>query len=306
MSLNASQQLKDIPVFVTAVEAGSFAEAAERLHLTRSAVGKTIARLEDRLGVRLFHRTTRSQQLTADGSLFYERCLRALEEIRMATDMLESGKQQVSGRLRVAVSVLFGRMCVAPVLTQLVTQHPELTLEFSFSDRLVDLVEDGFDLAIRNGTLADRADLIARPVATHYMHLYAAPHWLARYGAPQSLDDLADLPGLIYKYSNGPKAWQFAQPDGRIREILPPHRILMDDLQALADAAIAGHGIAHLPSWLARHALRDGQLVRVLQHHEGISHVAHAVWRKTPHLPPKIRAAVDLLVDQLEVRVNPR
>ena len=134
--------LKDIPVFVAAVEAGSFAQAAIRLHLSRSAVGKSIARLEERLGVRLFQRTTRSQSLTDNGALFYEHCLRALEEIRGAESLLETGKQQVSGRLRVAMPVLFGRQCVAPLLIALAQEHPGLELEMSFSDRVVDLVED--------------------------------------------------------------------------------------------------------------------------------------------------------------------
>lgn len=154
--------LKDIPVFVASVEAGSFAQAAVRLHLSRSAVGKSIARLEERLGVRLFHRTTRSQRLTDNGALFYERCLRALEEIRGAESQLETGKHQVSGRLRVAVPVLFGRQCIAPLLIELAQEHPGLELEMSFSDRVVDLVEEGFDMAVRNGTLADSAVLVAR------------------------------------------------------------------------------------------------------------------------------------------------
>ena len=154
--------LKDIPVFVAAVEAGSFAQAAIRLHLSRSAVGKSIARLEERLGVRLFQRTTRSQSLTDNGALFYERCLLALEEIRGAESLLETGKQQVSGRLRVAMPVLFGRQCVAPLLIELAQEHPGLELEMSFSDRVVDLVEEGFDMAVRNGTLQDSSMLVAR------------------------------------------------------------------------------------------------------------------------------------------------
>lgn len=134
-----SDRLSGISVLVSVVEAGSFALAANRLHLSRSAVGKTIARLEQRLGVRLFHRTTRSLNLTDDGALFYERCLRALEEIRVAENLLESGKRQVSGRLRVSMPVLIGRLCIAPVLTALAREHPGLELDLSFSDRVVDV-----------------------------------------------------------------------------------------------------------------------------------------------------------------------
>lgn len=192
-----SDRLSGISVFVTAVEAGSFALAASRLHLSRSAVGKTIARLEQRLGVRLFHRTTRSQSLTDDGALFYER-LRALEEIRSAETLLESGKRQVSGRLRVSMPVLFGRMCIAPLLTDLTREHPGLELELSFSDRVVDLIEDGFDMAIRNGTLANSSGLVARRIGDHRMTLCASPAYLQRCGEPHSIEQLAQHEAVTY------------------------------------------------------------------------------------------------------------
>lgn len=146
-----SEMMDGVEVFVAAVEAGSFAAAAVRLHLTRSAVAKTIGRMETRLDVRLFHRTTRSLALTEDGQGYYERCVRALDELRAGKAALDSGRNEAAGRLRVSVPVLFGRRCVAPVLTQLAAEHPKLELDLSFSDRPVDLIEDGFDLAIRNG-----------------------------------------------------------------------------------------------------------------------------------------------------------
>lgn len=190
--------LKDIPVFVASVEAGSFAQAAVRLHFSRSAVGKSIARLEERLGVRLFHRTTRSQRLTDNGALFYERCLRALEEIRGAESQLETGKHQVNGRLRVAVPVLFGRQCIAPLLIELAQEHPGLELEMSFSDRVVDLVEEGFDMAVRNGALADSSVLVARRLGEHRMVLCAAPDYLLKNGQPQTVDDLRQHTAINY------------------------------------------------------------------------------------------------------------
>ncbi len=146
-----SDIMPDLPVFVAAVEAGGFSAAAARLNLSRSAVGKTIARLEGRLGVRLFHRTTRSLTLTEDGQAFFEHCRRALNEVQAARTMLDSGRREAAGRLRVSVPVLFGRQCVAPVLIRLTEDHPKLELDINFSDRLVDVVEDGFDLAVRNG-----------------------------------------------------------------------------------------------------------------------------------------------------------
>ena len=160
--------------------------------------GETIARLEQRLGVRLFHRTTRSQSLTDDGALFYERCLRALEEIRGAETLLESGKRQVSGRLRVSMPVLFGRMCIAPLLTELTREHPGLELELSFNDRVVELIEDGFDMAIRNGTLANSGGLVARRIGDHRMALCASPAYLQRCGEPHSIEQLAQHEAVTY------------------------------------------------------------------------------------------------------------
>ena len=230
--------LKDIPVFVASVEAGSFAQAAVRLHLSRSAVGKSIARLEERLGVRLFHRTTRSQRLTDNGALFYERCLRALEEIRGAESQLETGKHQVSGRLRVAVPVLFGRQCIAPLLIELAQEHPGLELEMSFSDRVVDLVEEGFDMAVRNGALADSSVLVARRLGEHRMVLCAAPDYLFKNGQPQSVDDLRQHTAINYTRAGRVLPWQLMDYDGTSRTFIPRSSLNMDDLQAICDAAL--------------------------------------------------------------------
>ncbi|AHG19571.1 LysR family transcriptional regulator [Chania multitudinisentens RB-25] len=296
-------RLSGISVFVTVVEAGSFALAANRLHLSRSAVGKTIARLEQRLGVRLFHRTTRSLNLTDDGVLFYERCLRALVEIRTAEALLENGKQQVSGRLRVSMPVLFGRLCIAPVLTTLAREHPGLELDLSFSDRVVNVVEEGFDLAIRNGPLPDSTGLVARRLGDNRMTLCAAPDYLARCGLPSNVEELVQHDAISYRRTGVIRSWLIPQADGTVREVIPKTRLLMDDLQAIADAAVAGFGIAWLPCWLIRESLLKGELRRVLSEIPGINFEMHAIWPQTPHLPLKVRLAVDALVSQLPSRM---
>lgn len=299
-----SDKLSGISVFVTVVEAGSFALAASRLHLSRSAVGKTIARLEQRLGVRLFHRTTRSLSLTDDGALFYERSLRALEEIRTAESLLESGKQQVSGRLRVSMPVLIGRLYIAPVLTELAREHPGLELDLSFSDRVVNLVEEGFDLAVRNGALPDTAGLVARRLGDNRMTLCASPDYLARCGTPGSVEDLAHHDAIGYRYAQAIRSWLIPQADGTTREVMLKPRLLMDDLQAVADAAVASFGIAWLPCWLIREELLEGRLLQVLGTVPGQDFEMHAIWPLTPHLPLKVRLAVDALVKQLPARMT--
>lgn len=291
--------LKDIPVFVASVEAGSFAQAAVRLHLSRSAVGKSIARLEERLGVRLFHRTTRSQRLTDNGALFYERCLRALEEIRGAESQLETGKHQVSGRLRVAMPVLFGRQCIAPLLIELAQEHPGLELEMSFSDRIVDLVEEGFDMAVRNGTLADSAVLVARRLGVHRMVLCAAPDYLLKNGQPQSVDDLRQYTAINYTRAGRVLPWQLMDYDGTSRTFIPRSSLNMDDLQAICDAALAGHGIAWLPCWMVIKEIHQGNLVPLFKQAPDVRFDVHAVWQQTPHLPLRVRIAIDMLVKRL-------
>ena len=294
-----SDTLKDIPVFVAAVEAGSFAQAAIRLHLSRSAVGKSIARLEQRLGVRLFQRTTRSLKLTDNGALFYERCLRALEEIRGAESLLESGKQQIRGRLRVAMPVLFGRQCVAPLLIELAQEHPGLELEMSFSDRVVDLVEERFDMAVRNGTLQDSSMLVARRLGEHRMVLCAAPDYLLERGQPQSVADLAHHAAINYLRAGRVLPWELMDNEGTSHTFTPRSSLNMDDLQAICDAALAGHGIAWLPCWMASREIHQGKLIPLLKQAPEVRFDVHAVWQKTPHLPLRVRIAVDMLASRL-------
>lgn len=267
--------------------------------MSRSAVGKSIARLEERLGVRLFHRTTRSQRLTDNGALFYERCLRALEEIRGAESQLETGKHQVSGRLRVAMPVLFGRQCIAPLLIELAQEHPGLELEMSFSDRIVDLVEEGFDMAVRNGTLADSAVLVARRLGVHRMVLCAAPDYLIKNGQPQSVDDLRQYTAINYTRAGRVLPWQLMDYDGTSRTFIPRSSLNMDDLQAICDAALAGHGIAWLPCWMVIKEIHQGNLVPLFKQAPDVRFDVHAVWQQTPHLPLRVRIAIDMLVKRL-------
>ncbi|MHA7631444.1 LysR family transcriptional regulator [Corallococcus sp. M7] len=297
-----SDPLQGVAVFVEAVEAGGFSAAAAKLNVSRSAVGKTVARLEERLGVRLFHRTTRSQGLTQDGQVFYERCLRALGELRAGEALLESGKQEVAGRLRVSMPVLYGRRCVAPILRELARAHPKLELDLSFNDRLVDLLEDGFDLVLRSvGTqgLVAGDGLTARRVGFQRMTVCASPAWLRKHGTPRTLEALSGHDAIRYVRSGSVRPWLFPQEDGTNVELLPNARLRFDDLEAIMDAAIAGMGLAWLPCWLIQDAVRDKQLVRVLTNQPGLCFDVHALWPTTPHLPVRVRVAIDALAEKL-------
>ncbi|WP_223646166.1 LysR family transcriptional regulator [Corallococcus sp. EGB] len=297
-----SDPLQGVAVFVEAVEAGGFSAAAAKLNLSRSAVGKTVARLEERLGVRLFHRTTRSQGLTQDGQVFYERCLRALGELRAGEALLESGKQEVAGRLRVSMPVIYGRHCVAPILRDLARAHPKLELDLSFSDRLVDLLEDGFDLVIRNAGIQGLAagdGLTARRVGFQRMSVYASPAYLRKHGTPRTLEALSGHEAIRYVRSGTTRSWLFPREDGSNVELVPQSRLRFDDLEAILDAAVAGMGLAWLPCWLIQDLVRDKKLVRVLTDLPSLCFDVHALWPTTPHLPVRVRVAIDALAAKL-------
>ena len=296
--------LSDIPAFVAAVEAGGFAAASRELGLSRSAVGKAVGRLENQLGVRLFQRSTRSQSLTEDGQNFFERCQHALEQVRVGTALLESGRKSPRGKLRASMPVLFGRLRVAPVLMRLAGIYPELSFDLSFNDRHVDLVEDGFDLAIRNGPLRSSPNLMSRLVARQLTHLYAAPCYTEERGVPASLDALTDHQAVLYSRSGRLHPWRFPQPDGTMRECTPPSRLLFDDLGTIADAAVAGLGLAWLPDWLAEQPVGSGALVHVLTSVAPLVTDIYAVWPEAPYLPVKVRTTVDALIGSLGLQPN--
>ncbi|MGC7405946.1 LysR family transcriptional regulator [Pandoraea pneumonica] len=309
-------RLSGISAFVAAVDAGSFAGAAERLHLTRSAVAKRIARLETRLGVRLFHRTTRSQHLTDEGQTFYQRCTKVLAELSEAEDELSAGTQSPMGKLRVTMPVQIGRECIAPVLLALAKGHPQLRLEMAFSDRRVDLIEEGYDLAVRSGRLDDTPGLKARSLGEQTMILCASPGYLAEYGTPHAPAELADHEHLMYGRGGNLYEWPAfipcATPENApadasagapitradtagFRRSRTP-RFVLDDLVALVSAAEQGLGIACLPSWIAAQPLRTGLLVRLMPHTRSTGTPLHLVWPDTRHPSPKLRAAIDALV----------
>lgn len=291
--------LSALPAFVAVAEGGSFAAAAEKLHLTRSAVSKIVSRLEARLGVMLFMRTTRSLSLTDEGALYYEHCRQALANIQAAEHQLDSGKMQVSGRLRVSVPVLFGHLCIAPLLTALANEHPLLALEISFSDRRIDLVDEGFDLAVRIGELADSGSLIARRLGEHGMLLCASPDYLWRSGEPSTLDALSRHQAVGYLHAGTVLPWQLRGENGELQSFRPPAKMMMDDMQGIVDAVSAGAGIAWLPEWLVRDRLVVGTLVEIMRGESSLSFPVNVVWPYMPYQPLKVRLAVDKLVAEL-------
>lgn len=294
-----ADSLGSIAAFVQAVKSGNFSSAAQRLHLSRSAVGKAVARLEEQLGVPLFQRTTRSQKLTLEGELFYQRCLRILAELEGAEDDLAPGRPTPRGRLRLSMPVLLGRRCLAPILFELAERWPDLHIELSFDDRKVDLLEEGIDLAIRSGPLDDTPGLRSRRLGEDLMVVCAAPAWLARHGTPRTLDELARQPAVLYSRGVEGAGWVFEDPAGRMLEVRPPARILLDDLDAMLLATCRGLGVTRLPNWLVAPALREGQLVALSFAERARPIALQAVWADTRQLPVRVRLVLDTLIERL-------
>jgi DNA-binding transcriptional LysR family regulator len=294
-----TDRLAGIHEFVAVVEAGGFAAAAARLNLSRSAVGKTVARLEARLGVRLCHRTTRALSLTDDGQAFYERCVRVLAELEAGEAALESGRVEPSGKVRVSVPVVFGRRCVAPVLFEAVRQYRQLKLEIFFTDRPVDLIEEGYDLAVRNGHLRNVAGLMTRTLARQRMHVCGSPAYLAARGRPVALEDLARHETIAYGRTGGTTPWIFPDDNGVMVEAPIDSRARLDDLEAISDAAAAGMGLAWLPCWLIRARVASGELVRVLDNRRAAEFNSSALWPQAPFLPSRVRVLIDALAARL-------
>ncbi|TSE13451.1 LysR family transcriptional regulator [Mesorhizobium intechi] len=287
-------------VFVKAVDLGSFAAAAVALDLSGPMVGKHVRSLEERLGVRLINRTTRRQSLTDFGRAYYERCRIVLAEAESADALAADQFSEPRGRLRVTMPAHFGRHCVTPVLLKLARHYPMLELDLSLSDRFADLAEDGFDLAIRTGDLDDKAGIIARRVARQGMVVCASPAYLGLHGEPRRIEDLADHQAIVYRrLGQVVQPWLFAREGQAAQEIIPSGRLRLDDLDAIADAAAEGMGLAWLPWWLVRERIEAGGLVALLPDRPHYLYDCHALWLRTPHLPLKVRLVIDALAAAL-------
>ncbi|SNT53688.1 transcriptional regulator, LysR family [Tardiphaga sp. OK246] len=287
--------LSGVSIFVSAARLGSFTQAAERLGITKSAVGKSIARLEERLGFKLFHRTTRLMRLTGDGEAYLAACAAAMDEITAAQAALSSSNRVLSGRLHINMPVAFGRRVLLPILIEISQPHPGLSLTLTFTDATSDLLQEDVDLAVRFGALKDSGNLIARHLVTQERVICAAPSYLQRHGEPMTLEDIRSHRCIVGSPKGPPLTWQVR--DGELeKRITPPSTHLVGDGEAMVDAAIGGLGICQVPISLVRDHLERGTLQRVLKDLSTVSVDIHAVWPRQAQLSPRVRYVVDQLV----------
>ncbi|MGT2491595.1 LysR family transcriptional regulator [Cupriavidus basilensis] len=287
------ESLSGFVVFVQVAETRSFVAAGRLLGVSASAVGKSVARLEEKLGARLFHRSTRSVTLTAEGTLFLERSRRILAEIEAAELELSQATAAPRGRLRVSLPLVSS--LVLPVLGEFMREYPEIELELDFTDRLVDVIEEGFDAVVRTGDPTD-SRLSARRLGSFRSMLVASPDYLARRGTPKVPADLLEHTCLHYRFPNSGKleTWTLRRAAGE-PELALPTSMICNNIETRVCFALQGLGIAYLPEFSIREPLADGRLLSVLADHAERTGVFHVLWPASKHPLPKVRAFVDFL-----------
>jgi DNA-binding transcriptional LysR family regulator len=281
--------------FAETAKRGSFAAAARELGLSASAVAKAVARLEDDLGLRLCHRTTRQVALTSDGHELYERCRRIVEEIDALRDDAAGARAEPSGTLRLNVPLTLGRAVVVPAVAALVRRYPRLGADIAFSDRYVDVVKEGLDAALRIGHLPD-SSLVAQRVGEQSLVVCGAPTYLAARGTPRTPADLHSHRCLAFRIpSTGRlRPWQL-RDDGRDCTFVPRAPVAMDDGEALVVAAAEGLGLMQVPDYMAAGDLRAGRLVEVLAGYRAPPLPIAIVYPSTRRVTPRLRALIAIL-----------
>jgi DNA-binding transcriptional LysR family regulator len=288
-----NRDLNDVLAFTHVADSGSFTRAAERLGWPKSTVSHRVARLEACLGARLLERSTRRLRLTDVGARFHEHARRVLQELDEAAATVASFRSRPQGRLRVSASVVLGQALLPAMLAEYASLHPDVELFVDLTNRRVDLLEEGFDLAIRAGTLPD-SSLVARRLGRAAARLFAAPAYLRRNGSPKAVADLSRHV-LLDNTTTGPgEAWHLTHDDGRDEQVVAPAHLAANDALLLREIAAAGAGIATLPVFVAAPAVSAGRLVAVLPGWATRRVDVQAVFPSHKSLSPAVRAFVDL------------
>jgi Transcriptional regulator len=283
-----------IRIFVSTVEQKSFSKAAERLHLSQSAVSKAIRNLETRLGLVLFYRTTRQLKLTEAGQSYYETCSKVLKDLKDAEENLSPKISK--GKVRIDMPFLYGKKWVLPIVLGLAEKYPDVHFELGFNNKLQDLIKQEIDLVIRIGYLEDNSSLSAHRLGEQAIAIVATPAYLKKHGRPKTIDDLkkheciADTPQ---------SSWVFLDKDGKSRRQKVPSRLILQGADACLQAALAGRGVTQVPQWLAADFIERGELEALLPGQSPALPI-HALWLRTRQkTPKKIRLVIDELLKRL-------
>lgn len=290
------EDLKHMAIFAAVVEGRSFSEAARRLGLSKSVVSKAVSDLERSLGARLLNRTTRAMSLTDAGSVLYAHGVRIVEELQQARLSVGQFNSAPRGLLRVSASVAFGTLHVAPALPLFLARHPDVRIDMVIGDRIVDLAEEGFDMAVRISR-EPAQNLVARRLATVNRKIVATPDYFRRHGVPVTPADLASHNCLTYTHFNPQDTWRLQGPDGEITVPIKGNLRLNDD-EALSEAVLGGLGVALLPTFIIGKEIHAERLQAVLSDYVPSERYIHAVYLPSRHVPASVRAFIDFLLER--------
>jgi DNA-binding transcriptional LysR family regulator len=292
-------RFENMRTFIRVVEAGTISAAADRLGVAKSAVSRRLKELEEHLGVELFHRTTRKMNLTDTGRAFYHQSVRILEDVLEAELATSQAHGTLKGSLKIALPSTFGIMHMGPAINEFLKAHPQIEFDLDFNDREVDLIQEGFDLAIRIANLPD-SSLIARRLAPIQNVICASPSYLEQSGMPRTPDELVDHRCLVYSLLSDYEYWNLTDIEGKeIRTKIHPY-LKASTGEFLRDAAAEGMGIIMVPSFIAYEEIESGTLVAILEDYNPPQIDAYAIYPQTRHLSHRVRAFVDFLVKRFE------
>jgi DNA-binding transcriptional LysR family regulator len=290
----------EMKAFAAVVDAGSFVKAADALRLSKTAVSRHVGELESRLGVRLLHRTTRKLSTTGEGELFYARCKELLTVVEEAEGEITTHADQAIGLLKVNVPVTFGLMYLAPLWAEFMALHPGIALEVTLADRLVDLVEEGYDMAVRIANLPS-SSLVSRKLTSTRMVLCASPQYLLEHGTPAHPSEIAEHVVLAYTLLAMGDNWEFVGPQGPATVRTTP-RLRTNSGETCCAAALQHQGIVLQPSFLVDSHLKSGALVEVLPEYRSIELGVYAVYPTRRHVAPKVRVLIGFLTQAFSQR----
>ena len=279
------------------VESGSFQAAGERLNVAKSVVSRRINLLEQSLNTRLLNRTTRSQSLTDEGQQFYQRSVQILADLEDAEIQSSQDSEDIRGNLKLAAPLSFGLSHLSKAITDFMCEHPAIELNMDLNDRTLNLVEDGFDMAVRIGELED-STLIARRIGISRFLTCASPDYLEKYGNPNTPEELNKHIGLQYSNSTYKRHWQFLSDDGQLHQGLPQIRIRANNGEALVEAALAGLGISRSPTFICYKYIESGDLVPILTDYQIPSMGIYAVYPPGRMMPHRVKVFTDFLSDR--------
>lgn len=292
-------RFENMNAFVRVVEAGGISAAADRMGIAKSVVSRRLKELEEHLGVELFHRTTRQMNLTDTGRAFYQQSVRILEDILEAEHATSQFHGTIKGSLKIAVPLSFGLMHLGPAINEFLQTHPDIAFDLDFNDRQVDILAEGFDLAIRIANLPD-SSLIARKLAPIQAIMCASPAYLERMGAPQSLEELIKHRCLVYNLISNFENWNVYNVEGQLIKTKIVSYLKASSGEFLRDAAVDGLGIVLMPTFIVYKEIESGALIPLLPEYQFSQLAAYAIYPQTRHLSQRVRAFVDFLIKRFD------